>query len=123
MNSRNFHESLRYAFNGLKYCISTQRNMKIHMIFAAAALLAGMLLRISRLELAVVIISISMVLACEIINTAVEKAVDTATQKYDPLAKIAKDVAAGAVLAAAAGSVIVGCLIFGRYLLNIVLKI
>lgn len=64
-----------------------------------------------------VITSISMVFICEIINTAVEKAVDTATQEYHPFAKIAKDVAAGAVLVAALNSVLIGFLVFGSYIL------
>jgi len=66
--------------------------------------------------------SISIVFICEIINTAVEKTVDTMTQDYHPIAKIAKDVAASAVLVAAINSVIVGCMIFGKYLWFIALK-
>ncbi len=122
MGPRKFLESLRYAIEGVIYCINTQRNMKIHIIVAIIALTASLLLHISNMELVVVIMAISLVLVCEIINTAVEKAVDTSTQEYNPIAKISKDVAAGAVLVASINSMIVGVLIFGRHLMAAVLK-
>ncbi|KUO73829.1 MAG: hypothetical protein APF77_04945 [Clostridia bacterium BRH_c25] len=122
MDSRKFLESLRCAIEGIRYCINTQRNMKIHFIVAIIVLFAGILLEVSRLELIILIMSISIVFICEIINTAVEKTVDTMTQDYHPIAKIAKDVAASAVLVAAINSVIVGCMIFGKYLWFIALK-
>ena len=121
MGSRKFYESLKLAVEGIGYCIKTQRNMRIHIVFAIIALVAGILLRIDRLEFIMVVMSISIVFICEIINTAVERAVDTATMEYHPIAKIAKDVAAGAVLVAAISSVIVGLLIFGKYLWAIAL--
>lgn len=123
MNPRKFLESLRYALEGIAYCIKTQRNMKIHFVFAMIALIAGIILQISKLEYIIIIMVITMVFVCEIFNTAIEKAVDTTTQEYHPIAKIAKDVAASAVLVAALNAVIVGCLIFGRYLWGIALKI
>ena len=122
MGSRRFFASLRYAAEGIGYCIRTQRNMRIHIVIAIIALMTGMLLRISRVEFIMVLMTISMVFICEIINTAVERAVDTATMEYHPIAKIAKDVAAGAVLVAALNSVIVGLLVFGKYLWVIALK-
>lgn len=119
MGSRSFWQSLRYAIEGVSYCIRTQKNMKIHLVIAAAALILAGILEISALEFAMIVISISMVFICEIINTAVEKAVDTATSDYHPIAKIAKDVAAGAVLISVISSIIIGLLIYGRHLLNI----
>lgn len=116
MGQRKFLESLSLAAEGILYCIRTQRNMRIHLVIAAIAAACCIILRISRMELVMIITSISMVFMCEIINTAVEKAVDTATQEYSPFAKIAKDVAAGAVLVAAINSILVGFLIFGRYI-------
>ncbi|MHB1391633.1 MAG: diacylglycerol kinase family protein [Clostridia bacterium] len=121
MGSRRFFESLRYAVEGIGYCIKTQRNMRIHIVIAIVALMSGILLRISRAEYIMVVMSISMVFICEIINTAVERAVDTATMEYHPIAKIAKDVAAGAVLVAAMNSIVVGLMVFGRYLRTIVM--
>lgn len=123
MGSRRFFESLRYAVEGIAYCMKTQRNMKIHLVIAIIALVLCVLLRISRVELMLAIVSISMVFICEIINTAVERAVDTATLEYHPIAKIAKDVAAGAVLVAALNSIIIGLLIFGRYLWALVVQV
>lgn len=123
MRSRSFLQSLKYAVEGIAYCIRTQRNMKIHLSIAPIALVLGAVLHISRLELVMVVISISLVLICEIINTAVERAVDTATMEYHPIAKIAKDVAAGAVLVAAFNSVIVGLMIFGSYLKDIIITL
>lgn len=94
--------------------------MKIHTVFAAAAVILAGILKISALEFAMIVIAISLVLICEIINTAVERAVDTATPDYHPIAKIAKDVAAGAVLVSAIASVIIGLIVFGRRLLAII---
>ncbi len=119
VGSRRFFESLRYAVEGIGYCIKTQRNMRIHIVIAIIVLMTGLLLRIGRAEFVMVLMSISMVFICEIVNTAVERAVDTATMEYHPIA----NVAAGAVLVAALNSVIVGLLVFGKYLWAIVLKL
>jgi len=114
---RKFFQSFKYALEGISYCINTQKNMKIHFAIAIVTLMAGLALKISRLEFIMIIMSISTVFVCEIINTAVEKAIDATTQEYNPIAKIAKDVAAGAVLVAAINSVLVGLMIFGRFFL------
>jgi diacylglycerol kinase len=121
VGSRRFFASLRYAVEGILYCIKTQRNMRVHLVIAIIVLMSAILLRIVRAEFIMVLMSISMVFICEIINTAVEKAVDTATLEYHPIAKIAKDVAAGAVLVAALSSITVGLLVFGKYLRAIVM--
>lgn len=116
MGPRKFIDSLRLAIGGIGYCIHTQRNMRVHLVISIIALAFCAFLGINRMELIFIIMAISMVFICEIINTAVERAVDTATQEYHPIAKIAKDVAAGAVLVASINSIVVGCLVFGRYL-------
>jgi diacylglycerol kinase (ATP) len=123
VGSRKFFDSVRYALEGIGYCIKTQRNMRVHLVLAAITILFCIIFQISRIELLMIINAISMVFICEIINTAVERAVDTATQEYHPLAKIAKDVAAGAVLVAALNSTLVGLLVFGRYFLVLAMKI
>lgn len=123
MNPRKFLESLKYALEGLEYCIKTQRNLRIHFVFAAAAILMSLILNISRIEFVLIVMVISMVIICEIINTAIERAVDTTTLEYHPIAKISKDVAAGAVLVSAINAVVVGWLILGRYLWPIARKI
>jgi len=90
--------------------------MKIHLLATIMAVITGWLLGINRLEWAMITISIFMVLAAETLNTAIEKAVDLVTREYHPLAKQAKNLAAGAVLLTAISAVIIGLLIFGPYL-------
>jgi diacylglycerol kinase (ATP) len=120
VNPRKLKDSFRYALEGIRYCFLTQRNMKIHMAVAVLIVVFSLLLKVSRFELILIFVSISMVITCELINTAIERAVDTATLEYHPLAKIAKDVAAGAVLVSAVNSVIVGILIFPKYIVALI---
>lgn len=122
VGTRKFQDSLRFAVEGIEYCIKTQRNMRVHLVISAVVVAFCAILQINTVELIMVINAVSMVFICEIINTAVERAVDTATEEYNPVAKIAKDVAAGAVLVAAINSVIVGFLVFGGQLWTIALK-
>lgn len=116
-------ESLSLAMEGVVYCIKTQRNMKIHCVFALLAVTLGLLLKIDRMEFIIVTFVIALVFICEIFNTAIERAVDTSTLEYHPIAKISKDVAAGAVLVSAVNAVIVGFMIFGSRVWAIVLEI
>lgn len=104
--------AFRCAFAGVGYLLRTQRNAQIHAIIGSIALGLGFVLRISRLEWAILILVMALVLALEAVNTAIEATVDIATSSYHPLARIAKDVAAGAVLLAALAAIIIGCLIF-----------
>lgn len=113
MDQRKLTDSFKYAWEGILYCLRTQKNMRIHLAVAIIVLVCSFIFRISRLEFILVILSVSMVFTCEVINTAIEKAVDTATQEYHPTAKIAKDVAAGAVLISALNAAAVGLMIFG----------
>lgn len=111
--SRSITQSMNYAFDGVIHTLATQRNMRIHFAAAIIALLACAGFGVSREELALVFLAASFVIAAEMLNTAVEAAIDVATTSFNPLAKIAKDVAAGAVLIAAASAVVVGFLVFG----------
>lgn len=104
--------SFRYAFAGIVYLFQTQRNAKIHAVVALIAVGLGALLRIERVEWVVIVLTITLVVAAEGANTVVEAVVDLASPTYHPLAKIAKDVAAGTVLLAAIGAVCIGVLIF-----------
>lgn len=113
--------AFRYAFAGVRYLLWTQRNAKIHCAIAIAAVILGLLLRISRGEWLALVLSIALVLATEGINTAIEAAVDLVSPHYHPLAKIAKDVAAGTVLLVAIASVIIGLIIFLPHMLPPVL--
>lgn len=111
-------ESFRYAFAGLRYCFLTQRNFRIHISAAILGTITGLLLNLSLVEWAVFATMAVMVLAAEMVNTMVESLVDLVTTEYHPLAKVAKDVAAGIVLLTAIASVIVGLLIFAPKLLR-----
>lgn len=112
MGERRFRESLHDAWDGIRYCILTQRNMKIHLAAAVLALIVSWVLGLSRLEFALVVIAITLVLAAEMFNTAAEKAVDLHIDTYHPVARLVKHIAAGAVLAAAINAVIIGLLVF-----------
>ncbi|HKP53716.1 MAG TPA: diacylglycerol kinase family protein [Chloroflexia bacterium] len=111
-------ESFRYAFAGLGYCFRTQRNFRIHIAAAFVVGLLGAFLGLSLTEWAVLALLVVMVLAAEMVNTMVEALVDLVTTQYHPLAKVAKDVAAGVVLLTAIGAVVVGLLIFGPKMLS-----
>lgn len=112
MGARRLLDSFTYAMEGIVYALKTQRNMRIHLVAAAVVLSYSFFARITRLELILVILAVTMVIICELINTAIEKTVDIATQEFHPIAKIAKDVAAGAVLVSALCSAVVGYLVF-----------
>lgn len=112
MRSRNLLFSFNYAIEGIVYALRTQRNMRLHVMAAAAVLVAALFFRISRYELIAVVLVIALVLCTELINTAVEATVDLAVDRPDPLAKIAKDVAAGAVLVSSVVALVVGYIVF-----------
>lgn len=119
MYRRNFKISFRDAGGGLWYCLSTQHNMQVHLAVAAVVLAVSWLLKLSRLELGLVLFAISFVMVAEMINTAVEKTVDLFVNTYHPLARLAKHIAAGAVLIAALNAVAVGALVFLPHLRTI----
>ncbi|MDP4145882.1 MAG: diacylglycerol kinase [Bacillota bacterium] len=112
MKPKKVVDSFNYALEGIIYAVRTQRNMRIDMVAALLVLTACFFYDLSKVELLVITISITMVIAAEMINTAVECTVDMTANFYHPLAKIAKNVAAGAVLITAINSVIVGYIIF-----------
>jgi diacylglycerol kinase (ATP) len=105
-------ESFNFAFEGVIHVLRTQRNMRIHFLLAAGVLVAALAFDVEKLELIALLIAICFVLVTEMINTAVEAAVDVASTSFDPMAKLAKDIAAGAVLISAVNAVAVGYLVF-----------
>jgi diacylglycerol kinase (ATP) len=105
---RAFH----YAFEGIIYATRTQLNMRIHWIAAALVLAATLYLRLGRPYVIAIVIMVAVVIAFELVNTAIEAVVDLLTQTQHPLAKVAKDTAAGAVLVVAFAAVVVGYLTF-----------
>ncbi|MFC4558849.1 diacylglycerol kinase family protein [Virgibacillus kekensis] len=108
-----------FAWNGLKEVTRTERNFRIHVIVAVLVVAAGLLSQLNRLEWAIIILTIGLVLVAEITNTAVEKMMDYVKPDIHPLAKTIKDIAAGAVLLAAIIAVIVGLTIFGPIAYNL----
>ncbi len=113
MRSGSLRDSFRYAGAGLWYAWRTQRNTRIHLMVAGAAVALGVWLRLAATEWAVLTLTIGFVLVGEMLNTVAETLVDLVSPGYHPLAKVVKDVAAGAVLLTAIIAVVVGLLILG----------
>jgi len=112
VRSRSVLYSFDYAIRGIVYALRTERNMRWHFLVSAVVFIAALALRISGLELIALVFSVGFVLVAELVNTAIETTVDLATEGYDPLAAVAKDVAAGAVLVSAITAVTVGYVVF-----------
>ncbi len=104
--------SFTHAFGGLQHAWRTQRHLRFHAVLGALAAGNGVLFRISPGEWAVLVLTIALVFALEMVNTVVEVVVDMVSPDYHPQAKVAKDVAAGAVLALAIGAAGVGVALF-----------
>jgi len=112
--SRTIFDSFNYAFEGIIHVLRTQRNMRIHFVVAIGVIVLALVVAVSKIELIALLISITFVLIAEMINSAIEGAIDVATSSFDPMAKLAKDVAAGAVLIATLNAVAVGYLVFAH---------
>ena len=106
------YRSFGYAFQGIFTCVRKERNMKIHCVAAVLVVIAGVILKISAIEWCICMVLFGLVMALEHVNTAVEAGGDMGTEEYHPLAKVAKDTAAGAVLIAAIMAAIAGGIIF-----------
>jgi len=105
-------QSFNWAFEGVIHVLRTERNMRIHFALATAVLILAFSYGVTKLELMALLIAISFVLIAEMVNTAIEATIDLATTSFDPLAKMAKDIAAGAVLIASVNAVVIGYLVF-----------
>ena len=112
MQKRNFIQSFNAAVEGFIYVLRTERNMRFHFLAAFFFILLGIYLNFSATELLVLTTTIALVLAAEMLNTTVELIVDMMHSDFHPIARIIKDVAAGAVLLTAINAVIVGYLLF-----------
>ena len=104
--------SFNYAFEGIIYVVRTQRNMRVHFAGRGGRADGWGSLGVTRFELLALMLAVSFVLIAEMINTALEKAIDVATNSFDPMARVAKDVSAGAVLIAAVNAALIGYLVF-----------
>lgn len=105
-------ESFSFACSGIKSAVKRERNLQIHLSVSIFIILMGMLFALSLLEWVLILFAIGGMLSLELMNTAVERVVDLATEEYHPLAKQAKDIAAGAVFVYGILSVIIGAIIF-----------
>ena len=105
-------DSFNFAFEGIIHVLRTQRNLRIHFAIAFVVLVLALVVNVTKLELIALLISVTFVLIAEMLNSALEAAIDIATTSFDPMAKLAKDIAAGAVLIAAVNAVAVGYLVF-----------
>jgi diacylglycerol kinase (ATP) len=112
VRSRSLLWSFDYAIQGIVYALRTQRNMRLHALAAVVVLVAALFFRIGGLELVALLFAISLVFIAELANTSLEAVVDLAIETYEPMAKIAKDVAAGGVLIASLNAVAVGYVVF-----------
>ena len=108
--------SFKYAFEGIAAAFKEEPNLKFHFVAAALVILAGLYFQITHTEWLVLILTIGLVLTLELTNAAIEAVVDSFTDKVHPGAKLAKDVAAGAVLTGAITATAIGLIIFLPYL-------
>lgn len=105
--------SFKYALSGIRFALKSERNMRFHCGAAAVVIALGLWLSISRMEWCLILIAIALVMSLELVNTAIEQAVNLASPDRHPVAKAAKDVAAGAVTLAAFFASIIGLIVFG----------
>jgi diacylglycerol kinase len=113
-----FWRGFSFAGQGVWHAVRTERNMRVHLLAASAAVVGGLVLRISAVDWACVLLAIGLVLTVETLNTAVEALADLCTEEFHPLVKIAKDTAAGAVLISSVAALGVGIAVFLPHLLR-----
>ena len=118
MKPKSWFQSANLAIDGIIYSVKTQRHMRYHLYAALAVLVLSLLLNISRLEFILLCMAIVIVLATETINTAIETTVDMISEEFHPKAKLAKDIAAGVVLIASVGALMLAYLILYPALRN-----
>lgn len=116
MKPSRFIDSLNCAIDGVLYAAGSQKHMRNHFLVAVVVLLCALFLKVTPVEFILLAISISFVLFAEMMNTAIEAVVDLVTTEFHPLAKIAKDVAAGSVLLSVVGALVTGYLILSAYI-------
>jgi len=122
IHHRKLIESFGHALEGLVYSLKYNQNLRIHFVIAILVAMASIFFRVNSFEMGILGITILLVIASEMINTAIEEMVDLITIEHRKEAKIAKDVAAGMVLIVALGSVIVGILIFVPHIIKMFFK-
>lgn len=114
--------SFKHAGEGILHGIKAERNMKIHVGIMCLVILLGRMVHLSQVEWYVCIILFAMVIGLELVNCAVEAVVDMVTEVRHPLAKVAKDTAAGAVLVCAISAIMIGCMLFIPKIIDRIVK-
>ena len=123
MKNKSLYQSFKCAFGGIFTAIREERNTKIHFAAALFVMVLGFLLGLSSVKLAILALTCGLVIACETINTAIERIVDMVKPEYDERAKKIKDISAGAVLSAAITAAFVGIIFFGPVIINFIIKL
>ena len=111
-DKRTFKGSVKNCLDGISYVTKSEKNFKREIALGIIALILSYILKIDKIEFIIVLTMICLVLTAEIINTAIERAVDLVTKEYHELARIAKDVSAGSVLVTSIFALIIGIIIF-----------
>ncbi|MFR7773292.1 MAG: diacylglycerol kinase family protein [Lachnospiraceae bacterium] len=111
-DKRTFKGSVKNCLDGISYVTKNEKNFKREIALGIIALILSYILKIDKIEFIIVLTMICLVLTTEIINTAIERAVDLVTKEYHELARIAKDVSAGSVLVTSTFALIIGIIIF-----------
>ncbi len=115
MKNSTFRQSLRHAFDGIKMLVKEERNMRVHIIMTILVIICAIFFGLTAVEKAIVISLCALVIMAELINTAIENAIDNQTAVFNMYAKRAKDAAAGAVLVISIGAAVAGLIIFIPY--------
>ena len=111
LKNKNFIDAWKKAFGGIWYAIKTQRNVKVQLVIAVIVIIVSIYFKVTITEAMFLSFATMLVIITEVINTAIEEAVNLCTDKFHPLAKISKDVAAGAVVLSALNAVIIAIFI------------
>ena len=110
--AKKLEDSFKHAFEGIESSFKSERNMKIHFVLMIIVIVLGLLFKINIYEWLICIILFGLIISLELVNTAIETVVDMVMPKIDERAKLAKDIAAGAVLSSAIAAAIIGLIIF-----------
>lgn len=115
-----FRKSFKYAWRGLSYVVKNERNFRIELSIAFFVIIIAIILEIKLWEFIITLLMISWVLVAELVNTALERVVDILEPKVHPFARLIKDVMAAAVLFSSMMAIVIGLVIFGPYIINLV---
>jgi undecaprenol kinase len=114
-----FLNSFRYSFAGLKHAYKNEQSLLVHFIISITVIIMGFIFKINEIEWILVFLMIALVMAAELLNTAIENIVDLVTSEFHPLAKVAKDTASAAVLIYSLIALITGLIVFVPHLLKL----